>query len=155
MLVLADFEEYLQDMRIPIRLSCETPGEWPVVISLWYIYLDGSIYCATRDNARVISYLKQNDRCGFEIAADFPPYCGLRGQARAILEKQKGSEILEKLIDRYIGRTDNQLAEFLLENKDDETAIRLEPVRLYEWNFSSRMKSIAPDMINLHVKTCP
>jgi hypothetical protein len=103
----------------------------------------------------VISYLKHNQRCAIEIAADFPPYCGIRGPAKAVLEKEKGPDILEKLIDRYIGRTDNPLAAFLLADKDQEIAIRLDPVRIYDWNFSTRMASIAQDMQRLHVQTCP
>jgi hypothetical protein len=125
------------------------------VISLWFIYQDGALYCATKSNARIVSYLQGNKQCAFEIAADLPPYCGIRGQAVAAIEPQKGAEILKKLIDRYLGGGDNQLGEFLQADLEDEVAIRLDPVRIYQWDFSKRMSGIAPQMVEMYTKICP
>ncbi|MGI9567543.1 MAG: hypothetical protein ACR2LL_11105 [Nitrosopumilus sp.] len=51
----------------------------PAIISLWYVPIDGKIYCATQSKAKIVSYL-QKTPCGFEIAADTPPYKGIRGE---------------------------------------------------------------------------
>lgn len=152
---LKDYREYLKNSRIPIRLACRTKSGWPVVVSLWYIHLDGSLYLATKQDARVVSYLNENPECAFEISADIPPYCGIRGQALATIGREQGVEILGLLLDRYLGGRDNDLAKNLLANSANEVSIRLDPVNIYSWNFSSRMSSISADMQILSTKTCP
>ena len=139
---LSEVREYLAQVRIPIRLASITAGGWPALISLWYLYQDGLLYCATQESAKIIRYIEQNNRVAFEVAADDPPYCGVRGQARARIDDQLGAEILEMLLERYLGGTKNELAKNLLAKKDTEVAIVLEPMRIYTWDFRQRMKDI-------------
>jgi nitroimidazol reductase NimA-like FMN-containing flavoprotein (pyridoxamine 5'-phosphate oxidase superfamily) len=152
---LKQLSKYLERMRIPVRLACTTKSGWPMVISLWYQSQDGKLYCATKKSARIVSYLLNNPRCAFEIAADQPPYCGVRGQATAVIDKNIGAKILKSLIQRYIGEMDNTLAKNLLKNQDEEVAIVLEPIKVFSWNFSKRMIEIAPSMLALSSKFCP
>jgi hypothetical protein len=152
---IKDFERFFEYNRIPIRLASQTSSGWPVVISLWFLYRDGELYCATQKNARIVSYLTAENRCGYEIASDLPPYCGVRGQARARIDPTLGPQILEDLIEKYIGNNNNSLASKLLANSENEVAIILKPVNAFPWDFSSRMAQIAPEMIKLIEKTCP
>jgi hypothetical protein len=132
--------QYLEDIRVPLRLACATPSGWPMVLSLWYICRDGHFYCATQRTAKVVSYLRHDPRCGFEVASDSPPYCGVRGQGRATLDEGLGSEILQQLLLRYLDGTDNPLAMRLLARSDHEVAIVIKPVNVFKWNFTDRMK---------------
>ena len=150
---LSEVREYLAQVRIPIRLASITAGGWPALISLWYLYQDGLLYCATQESAKIIRYIEQNNRVAFEVAADDPPYCGVRGQARARIDDQLGAKILEKLLERYLGSTTNELAQNLLAKKDTEVAIVLEPMRIYTWNFRQRMKDIGDGQPSS--KICP
>ena len=152
---LTQIEDYLNTVRIPIRLACTTESGWPMAIPLWFQYQSGRLFCATQKSARVVSYLLNNPRCAFEIAADLPPYCGVRGQAIARINDKIGASILEQLLLRYLGDIDNALARNLLAKSDDEVAIILEPVKIYTWNFSSRMQDINPRKLNLADKVCP
>jgi len=152
---LMDYGDYLDKTKIPLRLAVKTKSGWPVVLSLWYIHLEGSLYLATRGGARVVAHLLNDPACAFEIASDLPPYCGIRGQARAAVMEDRGVEILERLIDRYLGGKQNNLAEMLIRNSADEVAIRLDPVNLTSWNFSSRMADVSPAMQSLNLKSCP
>ena len=148
---LGKFSKYLDTMKIPLRLGCTTQSGWPVVVSLWYLYQDDVLMCATQKSARVVAYLKENPRCGFEIAEDGMPYCGIRGQARASIDEQVGGEILETLLNRYLGGVDNPLAEDLLSKKDKEVAIILKPLQVFTWDFSDRMKAVS----KVREKICP
>lgn len=145
-------QNYLQAIKIPLRLSCVDEAGWPVVLSLWFLYEDSSFYCATPERAKVVSYLRREPRCAFEVAADEPPYCGVRGRAVATIDLETGWQILERLLVRYIGGTDNPLAETLLSRDDPEVAIRLEPQTFHTWNFSQRMKGTTPSNDE---KPCP
>ena len=91
---------YLAEAIIPLRLSCIRPDGWPLVLSLWFIPLDGHLYCATQKPAKVVTYLNLNPKCGFEVASDLPPYCGVRGLAEAEIIPAQGPEILALLLQR-------------------------------------------------------
>jgi len=145
-------EKYLHETKIPLRLSTTTASGWPLVLSLWYLFEDGALYCATPKGAKVVDYLKRDPRCGYEVAADKPPYCGVRGRALASIEEDRGLEILERLLIRYIGGVDNQLAQGLLTRPGPEVAIRLEPQSSYSWNFTDRMSD---SLSHQSAKICP
>lgn len=149
---LEDYQHYLTHTKIPLRLSCTTSSGWPVVLSLWYLQEGQALYCATQQGAKVVSYLEHDPRCALEIAGDLPPYCGLRGQARAVIEPDRGPAILEKLLVRYLGGTDSSLAQKLLAKSDTEVAIRLEPVNIHTWDFTPRMQESRE---NTPKKVCP
>jgi hypothetical protein len=119
---------------------------------LWYLYRDQRLFCATQESAKVVSYLSREPRCGFEIASDIPPYCGVRGQGLATINADLGTDVLRRLLVRYLGGTDNSLAERLLSPSRKEVAIVIKPVNLHTWNFTERMKdSISGET----VKPCP
>ena len=61
---------FLKEINIPIRLSCISESDYPIVISLMYIYFDEKFFCATQNNSKIIGYLKRNSKCGFEIAGE-------------------------------------------------------------------------------------
>lgn len=138
--ISSQMEKYLRETRIPLRLACLSDKGWPVVLSLWYLFDDGKIYCATQETALVIRYLKTHDRCAFEIAADMPPYCGARGQGRARVEPSLGPGVLKRLLERYAIDLRSSLAEDLLSRSDSEVAIVIEPASWHTWDFTKRME---------------
>jgi len=150
---LQDYVEYLEKTRIPLRLAVRTESGWPMVLSLWYLYQDNLLYCATQRFAKIVSYLTRDSRCAFEIAGEEPPYCGLRGQAKAKIDENFGVEILQRLLVRYLGGVESDLAQTLLQKSESEVAIVLEPIRIYTWDYSDRMKGIDREF-DL-VKVCP
>ena len=117
------------------------------------MHQDGLLYCATQKSAKIVHYLQNDARCAFEIAEDQPPYCGIRGQARARIDESLGAEILEKLLVRYLGDTNIPLAKNLRAKRESEVAIVLDPIRIFTWNFSERMESIR--MVYPSEKMCP
>ena len=77
-------DKFIPDIKIPIRIAFIESTDLPSVISLWYVCNDDKIYCATQKTAKIVSYLQKNPACGFEIAADKPPYKGMRGKGTAL-----------------------------------------------------------------------
>jgi nitroimidazol reductase NimA-like FMN-containing flavoprotein (pyridoxamine 5'-phosphate oxidase superfamily) len=152
---ITDFENFLEETTIPLRLACTTETGWPIVLSLWFIYKQGKLYCATQSNAKVVTYLKDNPSCAYEVAGDFPPYCGIRGQAVAEIDEKKGQEILKELLSRYLGGSENKLSNFLLDEERQEVALILKPINCFSWNFSSRMDDLDLDLLRERKKICP
>ena len=133
-------ERYLRTGVLPVRLASIAADGSPVVLSLWYLYEEGSIWCATQRTSRIIARLEREPRCGFEIAADSIPYRGVRGRARATIDVHRGATLLPRLLSRYLGGTDSPLASWLLARAQHEVAIRLDHMRVSTWDFTDRMK---------------
>lgn len=125
---------------MPIRLAGVDSRDHPLVLSLWYVWLDRALWCATAPKARILKLLRRDPRCGFEVAGDAPPYRGVRGQGRAQLVPERGAEILAVLVDRYLGTRDSQFARWPLARGAGEVAIRIEPEHVSSWDFTERMQ---------------
>jgi len=138
---LEQVERYLRETVIPVRLACLGNTGSPVVLSLWFLYRESALWCASRPTARVVRHLERDPRCAFEVARDGPPYRGVRGQGRASLRRGGGGALLGDLLDRYLGGRDSPLARRLLAHSADEVAIRVEPTRLVSWDYSDRMRT--------------
>jgi len=113
-----------------------------MIIPLWFKFLNDRFYCATQQNAKIISYLKKDARCAFEISSENPPYRGIRGQGKTIIKKELGIEILETVIEKYIQKKNANLRKYLLKRKENELAIEIIPTKVFYWDYSNRMKDI-------------
>ena len=132
---------FLADAVIPIRLACIDRDGDPLVCSLWYLYADDALWCATQQTANVIALLEANPRCGFEVAPETMPYRGVRGQGKVALSAELGPGTLLRLLDRYLGTRDSGFATWLIARSSTEVAIRIEPTWMTSWDFSKRMRS--------------
>jgi hypothetical protein len=134
--------ELAPNTKIPIRIGFIKPNGAPSIISLWYIDMDGKIYCATQKTAKIIHYLENQPICGFEIASDQPPYKGSRGEGVVKIIPSKGPEILNILIKKYLGEKESTLSKFLLNHSKNEIAIEITPTKIFHYDYSKRMKGI-------------
>ena len=124
---------------IPVRLGFLAPDGSPGVASHWFRYEEGSLWCAVHQDSFVARCLTADARCGFEVAADQPPYRGVRGRGRATLVAEEGEPTLRRLIARYLEDGSPDLVRYLLSRAATETAIRIDPERLTSWDYSERM----------------
>lgn len=136
---LERIDAHLRETAVPLRLACATPSGHPQLLSLWFLWQDGALWCATSRRARVVRLVERDARIGFEVAADAPPYRGVRGRGLATIDEGRGAEVLGLLLDRYQGGRETKLARWLLARAASEVAIRIEPIALASWDFSARM----------------
>lgn len=132
-------DEFLRTAIIPLRLSVLDRSGFPLPVSLWFLFADGHFWCATKQDAAVVQCLRRDPRCGFEVAADAPPYRGVRGVGRASLVADRGGDVLVRLLERYSIDPLSRLSQELLKHADREIAIRVEPDWITSWDFSVRM----------------
>ena len=133
-------DRFIPDSKIPIRIAFMKDVGVPAVISLWYVCKDGKIYCATQKTAKIVSYLQKNPICGFEIAADKPPYKGIRSEGTAQILNETGEYVLEFLIEKYLGEKESILSKFLRDNSKTEVVIEITPQKIFHYDYSKRMK---------------
>ena len=136
----ASIDQFLGEAVIPVRLAAADKDGAPIVLSLWFLYHDDALWCATQRDARLIGMLRERPTVGFEVAADAPPYHGVRGQGSVALSPRHGPQVLERLIDRYLGHRDSRLASWLLARRDEEVAIQIKPGWVTAWDYRERMQ---------------
>lgn len=140
-----ELETFLGEALMPLRVGCHHPDGGLWMLSLWYRFEDDCFLCATSRQSDIASFLRANDAVCFELSTNRPPYMGVRGSGTATLEPDEGKTLLRGLLERYFGSTDSELGEMLLSGDRAEVAIRIEPTRLYTWDFSERMHSLLTD----------
>jgi nitroimidazol reductase NimA-like FMN-containing flavoprotein (pyridoxamine 5'-phosphate oxidase superfamily) len=133
--------QFLATAEIPVRLACLGSGGAPLLCSLWFLWDEDAIWCATPRGARLATLLAKDPRCAFEIAGDLMPYRGVRGQGLARLSRADGPAVLLRLIDRYLHTRESAFARWLISRQTDEVAVRIEPEWLTAWDFSARMQT--------------
>ncbi|WP_222916597.1 pyridoxamine 5'-phosphate oxidase family protein [Natrinema sp. SYSU A 869] len=139
-----DVEAFLQETTVPIRIATRRPDGSLWLVTLWYRYRDGALECATRANADVVRFLRNDPEIAFDISTNDIPYRGIRGNGTVEIEPD-GRPVLRDLVERYLGGTDSSLAEWLLDEDREEVGIRIEPREIYSWDYSERMGEGASD----------
>lgn len=124
----------------PLRIACNTDQGFPLIVPLWFLFEQGSFYSVTYRNAKLLSHLWANNRVGFEVANNEPPYAGVRGRGEVTLLEGEGDKWLPRLLQRYRINPQSQLARGLMSRIDDEITIRLTPLQMSGWDYSQRMR---------------
>jgi len=68
---------------------------------------------------------------------------GVRGSGTATVGTDGATGVLRDLLERYLGGTDSELARWLLREEREEATVRIDPVRLYTWDFTPRMTDLS------------
>jgi len=131
--------EFLDDTRVPLRVSTLDAEGYPHITSLWSLYVDGHWLSCTQRSAVVCRHLRRNPRVGFEVAVCAPPYRGLSGQGEATVLEEDATALLGTLADRFLEGRDQRLRQWLLSRASTEVIIRIEPRRVTSWDFRRRM----------------
>jgi len=136
---LEQVDRFLEETRVPIRIAANRTSGHPLLAPLWFVPLEGKLWCATQRSAHLVTLLRQDPRCAFELALESPPYRGVRGPGVAGLHDDRGEEVLRLLIERFLGDSSSRLARYLLGRVENETAISIEPQKLTSWDYQARM----------------
>lgn len=137
-----DVDKYLQNSLYPMRLACVGADGFPRVVAVWFRFVSGAFYCVSHRNSALVKLLRTNSRVGFEVSPNEPPYCGVRGQATTTLDDLATDPTLDKLLDRYLGGANSQLGNWLLSRRDQEILIKVQPHRIFSWDYRERMQDI-------------
>jgi hypothetical protein len=140
-LLEADKKSLLSTYIAPVRISGVMSSGYPLICSLWFEYSDNALWCATQKTSKIARVLAVNPACAFELAPNEPPYFGIRGQGHASLHDENAGELLERLIQRYLGEGNSRLAEMLRSRVADEVVIRIVPEKVFTWDYRNRMQS--------------
>ena len=136
-----EVERFLQENRIPLRLSFESRNG-PIIVPLWFEYRDSRMVSCSPEESTLVKSLKARPAVAFDVSTNDLPYRGVRGRGRAACTTATDNAQLETLLTKYLGGTDGQLAQWLLNRSGRESIIIIEPEWLTSWDFSERMQDL-------------
>lgn len=138
----SEVSSFLDETAVPLRLASHTPSDDLWVVTLWYRFRDGDLYCATSAQADIVRFVRRDPSVAFDVSTNDQPYKGVRGNGTAHVEPDPEKTVLRDLIERYVGDTDTSFAGRLLAEDREEVTIRIEPDRMYSWDFTARMADV-------------
>ena len=132
-------KEFLVSSKIPIRVSV-LDGDYPLICSVWFEYLDGKLIIVSHRESKLAKTLLRQRKGGFEIATNDRPDRGVRGKANVDAELGGSEDTLRRVIQRYLGETNQKLASWLLSRVEHEVKFTLHPTWVTSWDYGERME---------------
>lgn len=133
--------EFLTKSKLNLLLGTIDQKGQPNVHPVWYLYENGKLYLETSKTARKAQNVHKNNNVYFCIDDEKVPYKGVRGKALAktIEEIPEIIPKAEKIMIKYTGDLENNVAKFLLEGVKDGMSVllELEPKYYATWDHSN------------------
>ena len=132
---------YLTETRTPLRLSV-IAGNAPLIVPLWFVLEDDVLLCASKARSHIVRSIGTTTTCFFDVSTNDVPSKGVRGRGVASIDAQRGTEVLETLVARYLPDGQTEFSRWLLSSAADEVAITIRPEWITAWDYSRRMATV-------------
>ena len=100
---------FLEKGRMILRLgTLDLTTGGPVIHPVWYYFAHDRFFFFTDKDASKLRNVKRESAVYFTIDIDTRPYIGVRGKgtARVVPESEKTIELKEKIVRKYLDRSD-------------------------------------------------
>ena len=133
--------QFLSKSKLNLLLGTIDEKREPNVHPVWFVYHEGKLYIETSKSSKKVKNIQSNNSVYFCIDDETIPYKGVRGKATVnILQNiQTNLPIAEKIMLKYTGSLDNEIAKFLLDGVKNGFSVLLELTPKYyaTWDHST------------------
>jgi general stress protein 26 len=134
-------EEFLSKSKLNLLLGTIDPKGEPNVHPVWYYYENGKLYVETSKSSSKVKNIKNNNAVYFCIDDEKIPYKGVRGKGTTKISEniECNTPIASKIMIKYTGSLDNQIAKFLMDGVKNGFSVILEITPKYyaTWDHST------------------
>jgi len=123
-----EIRNFLSTGKLFARLGTIDKNGDPNVHPVWYWFENDKIYFETSKSSRKAQSIKNKNTVYFCIDDTNEPYKGVRGKGTAsfIEDIEKNLLVLEKILLKYTGSLDNDIAKFLFNSVKSSESIIIE-----------------------------
>lgn len=133
--------DFLTNSKLNLQLGTADKNSEPNIHPVWYFYDNEKLYVETSKTSKKVQNIKNNNNVYFSIDDETIPYKGVRGKATVKIFDQVDQmlPIAEKIMLKYTGSLDNEIAKFLLNGVKSGSSVILElnPKFYSTWDHSS------------------
>jgi len=136
----SEVREFLGKAKLNLQLgTIDEKGE-PNIHPIWYHFENDKIYVATPKYSKKATNALREKTIYFSIDDEAFPYKGVKGKAsiRLLEDINSNVKIAEKIIIKYMGNLDNDLARFIINaiKQGTEAVFELTPKFYSTWSFA-------------------
>lgn len=133
--------DFLSTSKLNLQLGTVDNNSDPNIHTVWFLYNDEKLYVETSKTSKKVQNIKNNNKVYFCVDDENIPYKGVRGKATVVILDNIGKilPIAEKIMLKYTGSLDNEIAKFLLDGVKNGFSVILEitPKFYSTWDHSS------------------
>lgn len=133
--------DFLSNTKLNLLLGTIDDKGDPNVHPVWYLYENGKLYVETAKTAKKAANIAKNNSVYFCIDDEKMPYKGVRGKGSARISDDISANIplAEKIMIKYTGNLENEVAKFLMDGVKNGLSVLLEitPKYLATWDHST------------------
>ncbi len=137
----AQTDEFLKNSKLNLLLGTIDDKKEPNVHPVWFFFQNGKLYVETSKTAKKAKNLHQKNIAYFCIDDEKMPYKGVRGKGTVTIHDDPNFNlpIAEKIMLKYTGSLDNEVAKFLLDGVKNGLSVILEisPQYYATWDHST------------------
>ena len=113
-----EVRDFLSNSKLFARLGTIDKKGDPNVHPVWYYFDNERIYFETGKNSKKVRNISNRNNIYFCIDESNPPYKGVRGKGTAIISEDisRNVPIAEKIMIKYTGSINNNMAKFLMDS---------------------------------------
>lgn len=132
--------EFLSNSKKNLQLATIDNKNEPNIHPVWFYYENGKIYCATEKKSKKFQNILKNNLVYFSIDEGNSEFIGVRGKGSVkIVEDIKSNLVIsEKIVKKYAGNLDSNLAKEVLDEIKNgvEIVLEIEPKFFSTWSFT-------------------
>ena len=133
--------DFLSKSKLNLLLGTIDESGEPNVHPVWYIYDNGKLYVETAKTAKKTKNIRNKNSVYFCVDDETIPYKGVRGKGtvRILEDIQANIPIAEKIMIKYTGNLENEVAKFLMDGVKNGFSVLLEitPKYFATWDHST------------------
>lgn len=139
-LSMEEIDEFLSTSKENLQLASLDGKNEPVIHPVWFWYENKQIYFATEKKSKKFQNIIRNNLIYFSIDEASEQFRGVRGKGtvKIIDDLQFNESIAEKIILKYVGNLEGNLAKEIIEEIKSgvEMVLEISPKFYSTWNFA-------------------
>ena len=133
--------DFLSNSKLNLLLGTIDDKGDPNVHPVWYLYENGKLFVETNKTTKKAANIKNHSLIYFCIDDEKMPYKGVRGKGIAKVSEDISANIpiAEKIMIKYTGDLENEVAKFLMDGVKNGLSVLIEitPKYLATWDHST------------------
>jgi len=133
--------DFLSKSKLNLLLGTIDESGEPNVHPVWYLYDNAKLYVETAKTAKKTKNIRNKNSVYFCVDDETIPYKGVRGKGtvRILEDIQSNIPIAEKIMIKYTGNLENEVAKFLMDGVKNGFSVLLEitPKYFATWDHST------------------